>query len=221
VIDSFRNRLFAGYKTDDGVDPALLAQFPLAEEVTRALGITVWPMVEFEADDAIAAAAARFAKQKSVTQIRLCSPDKDLAQCVSGNRVVLWDRKNQTALDEKGVAAKFGVPPELIPDLLALVGDTADGIPGIDRWGMKSAAAVLAAHGPLEKIPASAGDWKAKVRGAEVLAANLEKERAAATLYKKLATLRLDVPLEETLEQLEWKGEDAAAWKKVAAELNL
>lgn len=216
VIESFRNRLFAGYKTGEGVDPQLLAQFELAEEVTRALGIVVWPMEEFEADDAIAAGAARYAKSKAVTQIRLCSPDKDLAQCVRGERIVLWDRKNKTALDENGVAEKFGVPPALIPDLLALVGDTADGIPGIPRWGMKSAAAVLAAHGGLEKIPSDAADWKGKVRGAEALAENLRAERKEALLYRKLATLREDVPLSETLEDLRWRGPDKEALQRLA-----
>jgi 5'-3' exonuclease len=219
VIESFRNRLFDGYKTGDGVDPALLGQFELAEDATRALGITTWPMVDFEADDAIATAAARLADSRKVARVLLCSPDKDLAQCVIADRVVLWDRKTQTALDEKGVADKFGVAPALIPDLLALVGDTADGIPGIERWGMKSAAAVLSAHGPLEKIPKKPADWKIRIRGAEALSENLNRDRAAALLYKKLATLRRDVPLSATLADLEWKGGDKKALQSLAREL--
>ena len=219
VIESFRNDLFDGYKTGVGIDPNLYGQFRLAEEVTEALGITTWRMMEFEADDAIATAAARFSKSKQVTKVLLCSPDKDLAQCVEGDRVVLWDRRNQLALNDKGVREKFGVPPELIPDLLALVGDPADGIPGIPRWGMKSAAAALAAHGPLEKIPSNATDWKIKIRGADALAESLSKQKRAALLYKQLATLRFDVPLLEKLADLEWKGGDKRALEKLSVEL--
>ena len=160
VIESFRNDLFAGYKTGAGVDPDLLAQFPLAEEAVAALGVVVWPMVEFEADDALATAAARFNKNGSVEQILVCSPDKDLAQVVSGNKIVCWDRRRDIIIDEAGVVAKFGVTPPSIPDWLALVGDAADGYPGIPGWGAKSAAAVLAQYQHLESIPDDAGQWQ-------------------------------------------------------------
>ena len=220
VIESFRNRMFDGYKTSEGVDPALLSQFELAERVTRTLGVVTWPMVEFEADDALATAAHRFAKEKKISQIRIASPDKDLAQCVRGDRIVLWDRKNSSPMNELAVVKKFGVTPNLIPDLLALVGDTADGIPGIPRWGMKSTAIVLSAHGQIENIPKHARDWKEKVRGADALCENLNQEREAALLYRKLATLRLDVPLKEHLSDLEWKGVDRKALAEVAEEID-
>jgi 5'-3' exonuclease len=220
VIESFRNDLFADYKTGEGVDAELLSQFELAERATAALGIVVWPMTKFEADDAIATAALRYAKAKTVEQVRLCSPDKDLAQCVSNDRIVLWDRKQQTALNENGVIQKFGVPPSLIPDLLALVGDTADGIPGITRWGMKSAAAVLAAHGPLERIPKAVGDWKIPIRGAESLAESLNQDRKAALLYRRLARLRFDVPIKESVSDLAWQGADRAALEEIAKEVD-
>lgn len=219
VIESFRNELFDGYKTAEGVDPELMGQFHLAERATAALGITVWPMVEFEADDAIATAAHRFATKKEVKQILLCTPDKDLAQCVTKDRIVMWDRKKETAIDEKGVIDKFGVPPELIPDLLALVGDTADGIPGIPRWGMKSAAAVLSAHGSIKDIPKFAKDWKTNVRGADALAESLADEKSQALLYRKLATLRTDAPVRESLADLEWKGADREALAAIAEEV--
>lgn len=207
VIRSFRNDLFDGYKTGDGVEPGLLAQFPLAERMTAALGITVWPMAEFEADDAIAAAAARFAAAPEVEQVVMCSPDKDLAQLVSGNRVVMLDRRKGEIMDESGVVEKFGVPPSAIPDYLALVGDSADGIPGLPRWGTRSTAAVLTRYGRMEDIPSHAGDWDIRLRGADALAATLADRRDDATLYKRLATLRLDVPLPETTpEQLRWDG---------------
>jgi 5'-3' exonuclease len=208
VIESFRNDLFAGYKTGEGIDPTLYAQFPLAEELTRALGIVTWPMVEFEADDAIAAFAARAAALPEVTQVVICSPDKDLAQCVEGSRVVLLDRMRQKTTDEPGVHEKFGVGPASIPDWLALVGDTADGIPGIPRWGAKSAAAVLAEYKHLEHIPDDPNAWSVKVRGAQALASSLAGARPEAELYRKLARLRLDVPLTEELEDLRWRGPD-------------
>jgi 5'-3' exonuclease len=204
VIESFRNDLFTGYKTGAGLDPDLHAQFPLAEEATRALGIVVWSMVEWEADDALATGAARFADE--VDQVVVCSPDKDLAQCVRGQRVVLHDRMRKTTLDEAGVLAKFGVLPAAIPDWLALVGDTADGYPGIPRWGAKSAAAVLARYGSIDAIPPSHLDWDVQVRGAARLAASLAERRGEAMLYRTLATLRTDVPLAETLEDLRWNG---------------
>jgi 5'-3' exonuclease len=206
VIESFRNDLFAGYKTSEGVPEDLLSQFGLAEDVTRALGIVTWPMVEFEADDAIATAAFRFASDPRVEQVVIASPDKDLAQCVRGDRVVLWDRRRQIVLDEVGVRAKFGVSPESIPDFLALVGDAADGLPGVFGWGKKSAAAVLARYGHIEAIPGSAGEWVDKPRRAYDLAAELEHERKNALLYRELATLRLTVPLEENLDALLWRG---------------
>ena len=207
VIRSFRNDLFDGYKTGDGVEPALLAQFPLAEQITAALGFTVWPMVEFEADDAIAAAAVRFAGSSSVEQVVMCSPDKDLAQVVSGDRVVMLDRRKREVIDEAGVAAKFGVSPPSIPDYLALVGDTADGIPGIRGWGAKTTAAVLTRYGHIDQIPKDAGDWDLSVRGAANLVKGLTENWDDVQLYRRLATLRLDVPLPETEpEQLSWLG---------------
>jgi len=209
VIKSFRNDLFAGYKTDEGVDPKLLAQFPLAEEAVAALGLVVWPMVEFEADDALATATARFKKNKSVDQIVICSPDKDLAQLVSGKRIVCWDRRREIVLDEKGVREKFGVRPPSIPDWLALVGDAADGYPGIPGWGAKSSSAVLARYEHLESIPNEAGKWKLKAISpgrAASLAESLSQHREEALLYRKLATLREDVPIKEKLSDLKWQG---------------
>ena len=219
VIESFRNDLFAGYKTGEGVPQDLLSQFGLAEDVTRAVGIVTWPMVEFEADDAIATAAFRFASDPRVEQVVIASPDKDLTQCVTGARVVLWDRRRQIVLDEAGVRAKFGVPPESIPDFLALVGDAADGLPGIFGWGKKSAAAVLARYDHIEAIPENAGAWEDKPRRAYDLAAELKHERENALLYRKLATLRLDVPLEEDLDALSWRGADREALETICREL--
>jgi 5'-3' exonuclease len=204
VIESFRNQLFAGYKTSAGVAPELLAQFPLAEDALRALGIVVWPMVEFEADDALASAAARFADQ--VEQVVILSPDKDLCQCVRGRRVVTHDRRRVKTYDDAAVQEKFGVPPPQIPDLLALVGDTADGIPGIPGWGLKTAAAVLRVYPSIENIPDDSGRWTLRLRGAERLAATLAARRNDALLYKRLATLRSDVPIGEGLADLEWRG---------------
>jgi 5'-3' exonuclease len=209
VIESFRNGLYPGYKTGAGVDPNLLAQFSLAEEAVSALGLVVWPMVEFEADDALSSATARFKNEAEVEQIVICSPDKDLAQLVSGNRIVGWDRRRNIFLDEAGVVEKFGVRPQSIPDLLGLVGDAADGFPGIPGWGAKSAAAVLAKYVHLEAIPADPQTWGlpsiAASRAAR-LAESLTQHRAEALLFRKLATLREDVPLKETLADLEWQG---------------
>ena len=219
VIESFRNQLFAGYKTGDGIDPALWSQFPLAERAVAALGVTVWPMIDFEADDALATAAARFARDDRVTQVVVCSPDKDLAQCVQGARVVTWDRLRDVVLDDAGVAAKFGVPPAAIPDWLALVGDDADGIPGLPRWGARSAATVLARWGRIEDIPVDAAAWDVPVRGAAALAASLAAGRADAMLYKRLATLRRDVPLSETLDDLAWRGARRDVLEAVCAEI--
>jgi 5'-3' exonuclease len=206
VIESFRNELYAGYKTSAGVDPELLDQFELAEQAVRSLGVVVWPMVEFEADDAIAAAAARFRDLPGVDQIVLCSPDKDLAQAVVGSRVVGWDRRRDIVLDEAGVVGKFGVPPASIPDWLALVGDSADGFPGIPGWGAKSAAAVLTRFGHLEAIPDDPAELGLPGARAVRLAESLRAGRADAELFLRLATLRLDVPLEEDIAGLEWRG---------------
>ena len=216
VIESFRNELFEGYKTGEGIDPQLHGQFPLAEQVADALGLVVWPMVEFEADDALATGAARFGDAPGVEQLRLCSPDKDLGQCVRGSRVVLYDRRRDELYDAARIEEKYGVPPASIPDLLALVGDSADGIPGIPRWGMKSTAKVLQAYGSIEAIPDDPNEWSVKVRGAKGLAENLRTQRSEASLYKTLATLRTDVPLAETsVEQLRWRGAKRAALEAV------
>jgi 5'-3' exonuclease len=206
VIKSFRNKLYPGYKTEEGIDKELLAQFPLAEKAVSALGIVVWPMIEFEADDALATAAARFKDAKGVKQVIICSPDKDLAQSVRGKKVVCWDRRREIVYDEKGVVQKFGVYPESIPDWLALVGDTADGYPGIQGWGEKSTTSVLARYKRLENIPGNFQKWKVAVRGAEHLSENLESHRDDALLFRRLATLREDVPLKEKLADLEWQG---------------
>jgi 5'-3' exonuclease len=209
VIESFRNDLYAGYKTSAGVEADLLAQFPLAEKAVSALGVVVWPMVEFEADDALASAVKRFKNNKAVEQIVLCSPDKDLAQLVSGQRIVCWDRRRDLVMDEAGVVEKFGVRPPSIPDWLALVGDAADGYPGLPGWGAKSATAVLARFEHLELIPNDAGLWGVKTippGRAASLAETLAQRREEAVLYRNLATLRSDVPLEERLGDLKWQG---------------
>jgi 5'-3' exonuclease len=206
VIESFRNELYAGYKTSAGVDPDLLAQFELAEESARALGLVVWPMVEFEADDAIATAAARFRDLPAVDQVVLCSPDKDLAQAVVGDRVVAWDRRRDIVLGASGVTAKFGVPPASIPDWLALVGDAADGFPGIPGWGAKSAAAVLARFGHIDAIPDDPASLGLPTTRAARLVESLRAGREDAELFLRLATLRLDVPLEQDVADLEWRG---------------
>jgi 5'-3' exonuclease len=203
-IRSFRNDLFADYKSDEGVPPELHAQFDLAEEAMRALGLTVWSMKEFEADDALATAAARWAGQ--VEQVRLLTPDKDLGQCVRGRTVVQVDRKQQKELDEEAVRAKLGVAPPSVPDMLALVGDAADGIPGLPGFGEKGASALLGAYGHLEAIPEEAASWTVRPRGADKLAATLREHREAALLYRKLATVVTDVPLAESLGDLAWAG---------------
>ena len=206
VIESFRNELFGGYKTGDGVDTDLLAQFQPAEDAAAALGIVVWSMVEFEADDALAAGAARWRDAPGVEQVVICSPDKDLSQCVVGSRVTCRDRLRRVDRDAAGVVQRFGVTPESIPDWLALVGDNADGYPGIPGWGEKSAAAVLARHLHLEAIPDDPSRWGVDVRSKDRLAAALRAGREQALLYRRLATLRTDVPLAETLVDLEWRG---------------
>jgi 5'-3' exonuclease len=217
VIESFRNELYPGYKTGEGMDPALYSQFGAAEDACRALGVVVWPMIEFECDDALATGAARFAASQAVERVVICSPDKDLAQCVAGERVVCLDRVRRKTLDEGGVAAKFGVRPASMPDWLALVGDSADGYPGIARWGEKSAGTVLARYGHLEAIPADAADWEVSVRGAAALAATFAAQRNDAFLYRRLATLRTDVPLTESLVDLCWRGPDESPFKGLAA----
>jgi len=206
VIESFRNDLFDGYKTGAGLDPELVAQFELAEDVSRALGFATWPMTELEADDALASAAARYAGEREVAQVVLLSPDKDLAQCVHGTRIVTrWEER---VLDETAVRERFGVAPASIPDWLALVGDAADGIPGLPGFGSKSAALLLAEYGHLEGIPDDPGAWRVRVRGAERLADTLAERRQDALLFRTLATLRTDAPLPEALVDLEWRGPD-------------
>ena len=219
VIESYRNELFGGYKTGDGIDPDLWAQFPLAERMASALGFVVWSMIQFEADDAIATGASKFGDRPDVDRIHLCSPDKDIMQCVRGDRVVSVDRRRKKVLDEPAVIAKFGVPPSSIPDFLALVGDAADGLPGIPRWGAKTSAEVLAEYSHIEHIPDDPSAWTIKVRGASTLAANLAEARSEALLYRELATLRTDVPLTESLNDLEWRGADKKALATLAEEL--
>ena len=206
VIESFRNDLFDGYKTGFGVPDDLMSQFPLAEQAVEALGAVAWRMIDFEADDALAAFAARANADPVVDQVVICSPDKDLRQCVRGTRVVCLDRMRKITIDEAGVVDKFGIQPSSIPDWLALVGDDADGIPGVPRWGARSASMVLAHYGHLESIPDDAAEWKVSVRGSAALAESLRQHRDVVGLYRTLATLREDVPLTETLEDLEWKG---------------
>src|ERR1700749_651971 len=206
VIESFRNNLWPGYKTGEGIEPDLLAQFPLLEEAVAALGMVVWPMVEFEADDALAAAATAAATDQRVERVVICTPAKDLAQCVRGTRIVQLDRRKNIIRDEAGVVARFGVPPLSIPDYLALVGDSADGFPGLAGWGAKSAAAVLARFGHLESIPADWREWGVSVASPKALANTLVSNREHAFLFRVLATLRTDIPLFDSVDQLEWKG---------------
>jgi 5'-3' exonuclease len=206
VIESFRNGLWSGYKTSAGVPPDLLSQFPLLEDSLRALGITVWPMVEFEADDALASAAVLAARDPRVERVVICTPDKDLAQCVRGTRIVQLNRRTRVTLDESGVVDKFGVRPESIPDYLALVGDAADGYPGLRGWGAKSAAAVLAKYGHLEAIPDDWRTWSVNASSPAALAATLARERSQAFLFRDLATLRGHLPLFEKVDELEWTG---------------
>lgn len=215
TVDSFRNAMFDGYKSGEGIEPELLSQFPLAEETIAALGMVVWPMVEFEADDALASAAARFAADPAVEQLQICSPDKDLAQCVRGDRIVINDRRRGEIRDAAAVIEKYGVAPQSIPDWLALVGDAADGIPGIPRWGARSAAAALAVHEHVDRIPSDPAQWQFKVRGAATLSASLEANREALGLYRRLATLREDVPLRESVADLEWRGAHRADFERL------
>jgi 5'-3' exonuclease len=206
VIESFRNGLWPGYKTGAGIEPDLLAQFWPLEETLSAAGITVWPMVEFEADDALAAAAVAAARDERVERVIICTPDKDLAQCVRGTRIVQLNRRKRVTCDEAGVIQKFGVPPASIPDYLALVGDAADGYPGLPGWGAKSSAAVLARFGHLESIPADWREWRVNATSAGTLADTLLRERDRALLFRTLATLRTDIALFDDVEQLRWNG---------------
>lgn len=214
TIESFRNDLYPGYKTAEGIDPAILAQFGLAEEAVRCLGIVVWPMVQFEADDALATAADRWAEKAE--QIVICSPDKDLSQCIQGDRVVCLDRRRNIILDERGVVEKYGVLPESIPDWLALCGDSADGFPGVPGWGRKSSATVLRKFHHLEKIPGDAAEWKTNLRGESRLHNELRNHWQSALLFRQLATLRTDVPIQESLEDLKWKGLEKSQLHKLA-----
>jgi len=207
VIESFRNDLFPGYKSSEGVDKVLLAQFPGAEAAVRALGMVAWPMIEFEADDALATAASRWESDSRVEKIILCSPDKDLCQCVRGDRVVCWNRRTDQILDENGVIDRYGIAPELIPDWLSLVGDSADGIPGLAGWGPRTASLVLSHYGKIENIPLDGDCWEVSVRGASRLAARLQAEYEQVLLYRHLATLRTDVDLSEDLDDLFWSPE--------------
>jgi 5'-3' exonuclease len=206
VVESFRNDLYPGYKTSEGVAPELLAQFPVLEVALEAMGVVVWPMVEFEADDALASAAVKAAKDDQVKQVLICTPDKDLAQCVVGTRVVQMDRRQNVLRDEAGVVEKFGVKPESIPDYLAVVGDSADGFPGVRGWGAKAAAAVLSRHPHLEGIPKDWKRWEPSIGRARALSESLFSAWDDALLFRTLATLRLDAPVFDTVEDLRWKG---------------
>ena len=219
IIESFRNDLWPGYKTSEGIEPDLWAQFPLLEEVLAAAGIVVWPMIEFEADDALAAAALSAARDKRVDRVIVCTPDKDLGQCVQGTRIVQLHRRTNVTLDEAGISQKFGVPPSSIPDYLALVGDSADGYPGLQGWGAKSSATVLAKFVKLENIPADWNDWQLKVASARTLADTLVRDRERALLFRTLATLRTDIKLFDDIEQLRWTGPNSV-FDQLAARLD-
>jgi 5'-3' exonuclease len=226
VIRSFRNELYEGYKTEAGMPPELLAQFPIAEQAIEALGLVLWPMVEFEADDAIAAAAERFAADKRVERVVVCTPDKDMAQLVVDDRIVLWDRRRDLTYDDAGVRAKWGVAPESVPDRLALVGDAADGYPGLPGWGDKSASAVLARYGHFESIPANGSTWDVTgLRNPVGLATTLRDHMAEALLYRDLARLRttadgVEIP-QQDVEELEWGGAERSAWEAFCDEWDL
>lgn len=206
VVESFRNELYDGYKSSEGMDAEILAQFPLLDRGLFALGVATFAMVEYEADDALGAAAAVAAADPRVSQVLICTPDKDLAQCVQGDRVVQYDRRKDVVVDEAAVIEKFGVPPASIPDYLGLVGDSADGFPGLPGWGAKSTATVLARYGHIEDIPAAPGQWDVTVRGGAKLAATLVEQRADALLFRRIATLDLEAPTVDSVDELEWTG---------------
>ncbi len=210
VVESFRNELYHGYKTSEGVDPQLLSQFPVLEDALTAMGVTVWPMVYFEADDALASAAAKAAQDDRVQQVLICTPDKDLSQSVVGTRVVQLDRRREILRDEPGVVAKFGVKPQSIPDYLAVVGDSADGFPGLPGWGAKAAALTLSQYPHLEDIPKDWREWNPSIRKARPLSESLFTAWDDALLFRTLATLRLDVPVFDTVEDLRWQGPDSS-----------
>jgi 5'-3' exonuclease len=219
VVESFRNALWSDYKTSEGVEPDLLAQFPILENVLAAAGLVVWPMVEFEADDALAAAAVAADRDARVERVTICTPDKDLAQCVRGTRIVQLNRRTRVTLDERGVTEKFGVAPESIPDYLALVGDSADGYPGLRGWGAKSSAAVLSKYRHLESIPEDWREWHVNAANASTLADTLRRERERVLLFRALATLRTDIPLFDDVENLRWNG-PTATFDEVATRLD-
>ena len=220
VIRSFRNDLYAGYKTEAGVPAELLSQFPLAERAMEALGLVVWPMVEFEADDAMATAAARWAEAPGVDRVWICTPDKDLAQCVRSDRIVMRDRRRERTLDEAGVVARWGVRPASIPDYLALVGDSADGFPGLPGWGARSAAAVLGRFEHIETIPANVGEWHVDVRSAATLNATLRAQWSDAMLFRRLATLETGAPVpQRDPDELRWRGARRALFRALCDEL--
>ena len=221
VVESFRNDLFDGYKTGEGVPENLFSQFGLAETAALALGIEVWPMVEFEADDAIASAVAKWKDDWRLEEIVICSVDKDLMYLVEGSRVVVWDRRRKLTYTEADVVERFGVSPSSIPDYLALVGDSADGIPGVARWGAKGTATVLSEYGSIESIPDSYDDWRITVRGGKTLAQNLASNREAAALYKKLATLRTDASISESLDCAKWGGVPKSNYLELCDDLGL
>jgi 5'-3' exonuclease len=223
VIESFRNDLYPGYKSSVGMDPVLLDQFPIAEAAMEAAGFVVWPMVEFEADDAIATAASRWADAPGVERVVICTPDKDMAQLVRDGLVVLWDRRRGIVYDEAGVIAKWGVPPGAVADRLALVGDAADGYPGIPGWGEKSASVILARYGSIDAIPARVGEWEvAGLRGAPALAASLAQHGAELALYRTLARLRFDAPLpQRSPDELAWLGAPRRRWGAFCDEYGL
>jgi 5'-3' exonuclease len=206
IVESFRNDLYPGYKTSEGVPPELLSQFPILEEALDAMGVVVWPMVQYEADDALASAAAKASQDDRVTQVLICTPDKDLSQCVTGTRVVQLDRRRNLLRDEDGVVAKFGVKPQSIPDYLAVVGDSADGFPGVPGWGLKAASLTLSQYPHLEDIPKDWQAWHPSIRKARLLSTSLFNAWDDAILFRTLATLRLDVPVFNTVEDLRWKG---------------
>ncbi len=206
VVESFRNELYPGYKTSEGVPPELLSQFPILEEALASMGVLVWPMVYYEADDALASAAVKAANETQVQQVLICTPDKDLGQCITGNRIVQLDRRRNIVRDEAGIVEKFGVKPQSIPDYLAVVGDTADGYPGLPGWGIKAAALTFSQYPHLEGIPRDWREWHPSIKKARTLAESLFNQWNDALLFRTLATLRLDVPVFETVEELRWQG---------------